>query len=1052
MENDSTTGGRRTGPVRAAALVIAVGMLAVTGAAWGQNTTTFDDRAELGQGGFAAIPQMPALEALDAELGGRLTYGLNEFTGATTGLRSVDGQPIGSAEGTDPAAIARNFALAQTAALGLEAADLAPDVLAVDRIEHKSFANTNWGPEVRNVEYTHVHFRQSWRGTPVYGASLHVTLRGNHVLQVHSGLVGQLEQKATRAALNAKLASGPVEIASKIADSLGIDLGGVPELASRSFDPRQTTELVSPGLDGPMTLYSTYLPEAGGLRLEQGFRLETADGLNMLTGVAARDSGDVIAAINDVNYDSYRVYAQPCENPFVCARTLVQDPAEGTASPNGWHSSTLMQGNNANAYHDRDNNNQPPGTRPSCGSGLNCDFPINLSQAPINYSDAAVANLFYWNNVVHDIQYQYGFDEQAGNFQENNFGRGGAGSDSVNAEAQDGGGTNNANFATPGDGGNPRMQMYIWTATNPDRDGDLDNGIIIHEYGHGVSIRQIGSPNQNCLGGQQQPGEGYSDLLTVIYTAEASHTGGTARGVGGYASNSNGIRPQPYSTNPSVNNATYQTLRSGVSVPHGVGWVWASIFWEAYWELVDLHGFSTTLLTPGSAGNERALLYFNEGLNFTDCGGNIVNFVDARDGVLQAAGQFFGGEDVCPLWEAFARRGLGENANATNTNSQATNGFNVPSFCDDDPPPPPPPPPPGECLHEAVFGDAGGWIQGNSSCSTGHFVVGSPTLVTNGGVTTQPAGGAEGTTNGFFTAPNSSAGIDDVDGGTCEALSPLIDASGESAVEISLFYFHGQRDAGGDPSDGFTIEVLNNGQVVDTLVDIGDVTSNAAWTPVSTTISNPGNVQIRVRATDGTASGDLVEGGIDSVLVCPSDDPPPPGDCVVDDSFENGAAGWSNAAASTCSTGSYVLGTPTLVTNGGVTTQVGGARTGANAIFTATNSSAGVNDVDGGNCILGSPTWSVPETSTLEVWAFHGQRDTGGDANGDFFRVEVSTNGGQSFQTIGSNGDTTSNAAWTPLSTTIPAGSQVQLRVQCSDGPASGDLVECGIDDLSICN
>jgi hypothetical protein len=66
--------------------------------------------------------------------------------------------------------------------------------------------------------------------------------------------------------------------------------------------------------------------------------------------------------------------------------------------------------------------------------------------------------------------------------------------------------------------------------------------------------------------------------------------------------------------------------------------------------------------------------------------------------------------------------------------------------------------------------------------------------------------------------------------------------------------------------------------------------------------------------------------------------------------------------------------------------------------------------------------------------------------------VEVSTNGGQTFQTIGSNGDTTSNAAWTPLSTTIPAGSQVQLRVQCSDGPASGDLVECGIDDLSICN
>ena len=33
----------------------------------------------------------------------------------------------------------------------------------------------------------------------------------------------------------------------------------------------------------------------------------------------------------------------------------------------------------------------------------------------------------------------------------------------MQAEAQDGGGTDNANFATPGDGREPRMQMYLWT-------------------------------------------------------------------------------------------------------------------------------------------------------------------------------------------------------------------------------------------------------------------------------------------------------------------------------------------------------------------------------------------------------------------------------------------------------------------------------------------------------------------------------------------------------------------------------------------------------------
>jgi hypothetical protein len=173
----------------------------------------------------------------------------------------------------------------------------------------------------------------------------------------------------------------------------------------------------------------------------------------------------------------------------------------------------------------------------------------------------------------------------------------------------------------------------------------------------------------------------------------------------------------------------------------------------------------------------------------------------------------------------------------------------------------------------------------------------------------------------------------------------------------------------------------------------------------------------------------------------------------VDDDFEGGATGWFNDGASTCTTGDYVLATPTFVSNLGVVTQVGGDHTSGsgNAIFTATNSSAGVNDVDGGNCILGSPTWSVADASTLSVWYFHGQRDAGDDPSGDFFRLEVSTNGGSTWQTVASNGDSTSNASWTLATHPIPAGSSVQLRVQASDGAGPGDLVEAGIDDLSIC-
>src|SRR5690606_32195697 len=170
----------------------------------------------------------------------------------------------------------------------------------------------------------------------------------------------------------------------------------------------------------------------------------------------------------------YRVFAIPLRNPDNGPDTVVNAPANATASPFGWHDTngaagaefTITRGNNAYAYLDLCDTNS--GDSPDGGGSLDFDFPFNLPQAPANYRDAATVNLFYMNNIIHDVLYQYGFDEISGNFQENNYGNGGNGSDSVNAEAQDGGGTNNANFATPPDGGNPRMQMYLWGgATGP---------------------------------------------------------------------------------------------------------------------------------------------------------------------------------------------------------------------------------------------------------------------------------------------------------------------------------------------------------------------------------------------------------------------------------------------------------------------------------------------------------------------------------------------------------------------------------------------------------
>jgi hypothetical protein len=348
----------------------------------------------------------------------------------------------------------------------------------------------------------------------------------------------------------------------------------------------------------------------------------------------------------------------------------------------------------------------------------------------------------------------------------------------------------------------------------------------------------------------------------------------------------------------------------------------------------------------------------------------------------------------------------------------------------------------GACSHGADFeSGAGGWTRGADSCSTGGFVVGVPDATA-----WQVGGGNPG--QAFFTAANpGGVGTDDVDGGTCEALSPAVDCAGQEAAEVTVDWFHGQRDPGDDSGDFFTIEVLNDGIVVDTLVAIGDVTSAAAWSTASTVIADPGDVRVRVRAADGPAGGDIVEAGVDNVSIAAAAAPVP---CSVEEDFEGGAGGWTNSGASTCATGAFVAATPTAVVNGGVTTQVGGDHTSGagNAFFSAVNTAAGTHDVDGGTCVVTSPVYAVGEASEVSVWYFHGQRDAGGD---DFFLLEISTDGGSNFTPLVSIGAVTVNAVWTEATATVPAGSSVRFRVQAADGPASGDLVEAGVDDVRIC-
>jgi len=537
---------------------------------------------------------------------------------------------------------------------------------------------------------------------------------------------------------------------------------------------------------------------------------------------------------------SYRVIPFNYESPNHSSRELISDPASYKASPYGWHDTngvagadfTTTRGNNVWAKADLAGDNLNNGTSPEGGSSLLFDFPYGGTNVDASsYINAANTNLFYMNNVMHDIWYHYGFDEENGNFQQNNYGKPGKAGDFVYADAQDGSiadpqNTNNANFYAPEDGNRGRMQMFLWdygpeikpivvnspasiagnfvarqnsfspgrvdlpvspsllqsnlvlyldsaglsdgcsapvnaaamkgkivilrrgtctfvvktkaaqnagaiaviivnnttgtitmsgadnTITIPsisvtqsvgeaiiskmatetvnvtlqlpespfvNSDGDFDNGIISHEYGHGISIRLSGGAgNSNCLDNTDQMGEGWSDWIALMLQIKSGDAGASKRSVGTFVSmqptDGPGIRDYPYSTDKTVNPMTYAdtnkyqyTDDDGIEQTevHGTGSVWATMLWDLTWAYINKYGYDDNKYT-GIGGNNKLMRIVLEGIKLQPCS---PTFVSARDAIIAADQAITGGKDYCMIWEVFADRGLGVNASAGSGNA-----------------------------------------------------------------------------------------------------------------------------------------------------------------------------------------------------------------------------------------------------------------------------------------------------------------------------------------------------------------------------------------------
>jgi hypothetical protein len=221
----------------------------------------------------------------------------------------------------------------------------------------------------------------------------------------------------------------------------------------------------------------------------------------------------------------------------------------------------------------------------------------------------------------------------------------------------------------------------------PLRDGDFDASVIIHEYGHGISNRLTGGRvATGCLNGNEQMGEGWSDFFALIWTHRQSAAEQRTRGMGPYirftGTDGAGIRPTRYSTDMSINPTTYGTLATGtLVVPHGVGYAWATMLWEVYWNLIDKHGFNENIYDPWyTGGNNLTSQLVMDGLKLQPCG---PGFVTGRNAILQADSLLTGGENACAIWKGFAKRGLGFSASQGSVASinDGVQAFDLPPIC-----------------------------------------------------------------------------------------------------------------------------------------------------------------------------------------------------------------------------------------------------------------------------------------------------------------------------------------------------------------------------------
>ncbi len=213
------------------------------------------------------------------------------------------------------------------------------------------------------------------------------------------------------------------------------------------------------------------------------------------------------------------------------------------------------------------------------------------------------------------------------------------------------------------------------------RDGSIDNDIVLHEWGHYMHGRLVACGSEQC-GGQ---GEGWADFDTMLHKVREGDnvsTGTFACGIyvteifgdAGYF----GVRRFPYSNDKTKNGLTFKHVENGVNLPngpqqqaapdnwetHNVGEVWATMLFDAYTKLLVSGGH------PFAETKRRMADYIVAGMKLAPTDPTIT---EQRDGVLAAAAAA-DANDFLLIAQGFADRGAGTCAVSPPKNSADGSG------------------------------------------------------------------------------------------------------------------------------------------------------------------------------------------------------------------------------------------------------------------------------------------------------------------------------------------------------------------------------------------